>query len=174
MNSAVLPAKQRPGVSGQSIENLSPQWVTFRDTRVIKILGAIVRHPKLRHHVSGSTVSDTRMRHSLHEADLFEAKLKRCSRRLHGEPLSPERPCQPPTDFDGRREAGRKADAQQSDSTHECAGCSQFQGPQAEAMTGLMVDPEIDPGVACVSRCERVEMFHDVSIFRHFGKGLPV
>src|SRR6266702_1115016 len=105
-------ALRQPGVSGQPIENLSSQRVTFRDTRVVKILCAIVRHPKLRHHASGSSVSLARVRHNLREADLSEANLKRCPRRLHGEPLSPERPCQPPTDFDGGREAGRKADVQ--------------------------------------------------------------
>jgi hypothetical protein len=67
------------------------------------------------------------MRHNLHEADLFEAKLKRRSRRLRGEPLSPERPCQPPTDFDGRREAGREADVQQSDSPRVLRGSGGLQ-----------------------------------------------
>jgi hypothetical protein len=41
-------------------------------------------------------------------------------------------------------------------------------------MRGLMVDLEIDPGIACVLRCERAKMLHDVGIFRHFRKGLPV
>ena len=69
---------------------------------------------------------------------------------------------------------GGKADVQQSDSPHDYARCSRFQGPQAETMRGLMVDLEINPGVACIACCEQAEMFHDVSIFRHFGKGLPV
>lgn len=59
------------------------------------------------------------MRHNLREANLFEAELQRCSRCLRGEPLSPERPCQPPTNFDGRGEVGHKADVQKSDGTHE-------------------------------------------------------
>jgi hypothetical protein len=41
-------------------------------------------------------------------------------------------------------------------------------------MSGLMTDLEIDPGIARVSRRERAEMRHDVGIFRHLGKGLPV
>src|ERR1700682_4495051 len=53
-------ASRQPGVSGQLTENLSPQGVTLRDTRVVEILRAIVRHPKLRHHASGSTVSEAR------------------------------------------------------------------------------------------------------------------
>jgi hypothetical protein len=160
-----LIASRRPGVAGQPIENLSPQWVRFGDARVIKILCTIVGHPKLRHQASGSSVSFARVRHNVVEADLLEAKLKRCSRRLHGEPLSPERPRQPPTDFDRRREAGRKAHVQKTDSPHEHAGCPRFQGPQAEAMSRLMADLKVDPGVARVSRCERAEIFHDVGIF---------
>ena len=37
-----------------------------------------------------------------------------------------------------------------------------------------MVDLEVDPGIACVSRRERAQMLHDFGIFRHVGKGLPV
>ena len=62
------------------------------------------------------------MRHDFRETNLFEAKLKRRSRCLNRKSLSPELPCQSPTDFDSRREAGDKADAQQADSTHEYAG----------------------------------------------------
>lgn len=64
------------------------------------------------------------MRHDFRETNLFKAKFKRRSPRFNRKPLSPELPCQPPTDLDSRREAGDKADAQQSDSTHEYAGCS--------------------------------------------------
>lgn len=164
----------QPDVPGQSIKNLLPQRVTFRNTWMVEVLCVIVRHPELCHDASRSTVSDGRVRHDLREANLSEAKLKCCLRRFHGEPLSPERPCQPPTDFDGRREGGGKADVQQSDSAHEFAGCSRFQGPEAEAVRGLMADLEINPGVAGISCCERAEMLHDGSIFRHFGKRLPV
>src|SRR3981081_115783 len=92
-STVVSQALRQPGVPGQSIKNLSPQWITFRDTRVVKILCAIMRHPKLRHHASRSIVSDARMRHNLREANPFEAKLKCCSRRFHGESLFPKRPC---------------------------------------------------------------------------------
>jgi hypothetical protein len=167
-------ASGQPGVPSESIKNLSPQGLTFRDTGAIKIFRAIVGHPELRHQASGSSISDARMRHDLREANLSEAELKRCSRRLRGKSLSPERPCQPPTDFDRRREVGRKADVQQPGGAHEYAGFSRFQGPQAEAVRGLMVDLEIDPGIACVPRRERTEMLHDVGICRHFGEALPV
>ena len=92
-STVVSQALRQPGVPGQSIKNLSPQRITFRDTRVVKILCAIVRHPELRHHASRSIVSDARMRHNLREANPFEAKLKCCSRRFHGESLFPKRPC---------------------------------------------------------------------------------
>jgi hypothetical protein len=48
---AVPQALRQSDVPCQSIKNLSPQWVTFRDTTVVKILCAIVRHPELRHYL---------------------------------------------------------------------------------------------------------------------------
>ena len=69
---------RRPGLTGQSIKPLSPPWVAFRDAGAVEIVGAVVRHPQLRHQASGSSVSDAGMRHNQ------EHKSSRLTRSLSG------------------------------------------------------------------------------------------
>jgi len=78
--------------------------MAFGQARMIEVVGWIVRHSELFHHVAGAQVFRNRERDQTVEAQLLKGVLDHRARAFCRQSATPAIECEPPADFYGGHE----------------------------------------------------------------------
>jgi hypothetical protein len=152
---------------------MPPQRVSFRQERMIEVVGRIVRHAQFFDDPAGPNVSRNRRRHDFIQAQRLERIPDDCMRSFCRQPLSPILRRQTSTDFYARRVVRFKLRNLQANEPDKQAISPKLRWPKAESILPEMRFDSVQHGIALCLRKRPSKEYHHTSVSIHAGERLP-